>query len=78
MSSLKFRSIYSASVDSAESQCGFPSKAEAWKAVSVPEAEAVSADVGNGTQDSFDDEKDPKSNKDNALFLCSESIPIPF
>ena len=64
MSSLKFRSIYSASIDSAESQCGFPSKAEAWKAVSVPEAEAVSADVGNGTQDSFDDEKDPKSNKD--------------
>ena len=79
MSSLKFRSIYSASIDSAESQCGFPpKKAESWKVVSVPEAEAVSADVdGNGTQDSFDDEKDPKSNKDAVKEHRGDPIQLP-
>jgi hypothetical protein len=61
---LKFRSIYSASIDSAESQCNFPdappqSKSKSWKVVeSVPEAAAENSD---GTKDSFDDHKEDKS-----------------
>mmetsp|Transcript_27195 Transcript_27195/g.46217 ORF Transcript_27195/g.46217 Transcript_27195/m.46217 type:complete len:673 (+) Transcript_27195:113-2131(+) len=63
---LKFRSIYSASIDSAESQCNFPdappqSKSKSWKVVeSVPEAAAENSD-GTKNDDSFDDHKEDKS-----------------
>jgi len=62
---LKFRSIYSASIDSAESQCNFPdappqSKSKSWKVVeSVPEAAAENSD-GTKNDDSFDDHKEDK------------------
>jgi len=63
MSALKFRSIYSASIDSAESQCDFKaSQSTSWKGEQpVPQAAAADSD---GTKDSFDDEKQPKSSDD--------------
>ena len=60
---LKFRSIYSASIESAESQCNFSNNApqpqsKSWEVVeAVPEATADS----DGTKaDSFDDQKEHK------------------
>lgn len=65
MTALKFRSIYSASIDSAESQCDFSnapqSQSTSRRVVeTVPEAAAENSD---GTKvDSFDDQKEHKPN----------------
>jgi hypothetical protein len=63
MSALKFRSIYSASIDSAESQSDFSnapqSQTKSWKVVeTAPEAAAAQNENSDGTKDdSFDDQK---------------------
>ena len=80
MSALKFRSIYSASLDSAESQCDFTPKAQSWKVVSVPDAEgAVTADANSngGMKDSFDDQKDAKSKDHPVKKIRGDPIQLP-
>ncbi len=67
MSALKFRSIYSASIDSAESQSDFSnapqSQSKSWKDVeTVPEAAAQNENSDGTKDDSFDDQKEHKSN----------------
>ena len=59
MSALTFRSIYSASIDGVESQCDPLSL----KVESLPQATASAVDDYDATKDdSFNDEKEPKSN----------------
>mmetsp|Transcript_13556 Transcript_13556/g.22257 ORF Transcript_13556/g.22257 Transcript_13556/m.22257 type:complete len:665 (-) Transcript_13556:54-2048(-) len=75
---LKFRSIYSASIESAESQCNFSNapqpQSKSWKVVeAVPDA---TADSDGTKEDSFDDQKEPKPS-DNIKEYRGDPIKLP-
>ncbi len=93
MSALKFRSIYSASIDSAESQCDFSnapqSQSTSRRVVeTVPETAAENSD--GAKVDSFDDQKEHKPNdfqggdpiklpeSTHSLFFTAAPCSLPF